>query len=87
MVVAKADYGEDSRSVGEVRLIVKEYRNRQNKAYEVDIEVKYLSFPDEKRREEAYNTHVRLFLKAKMRQLMQERQGELDAEKSQGAGI
>jgi len=49
--------------------MTKEYRNRQSKAYEVDVEVKYLPFPDEKRREEAYDTHARLFLKAKERML------------------
>jgi len=60
---------------------------RNNRPYEFDIEVNYIPFPSEEARKEAYRTHVKLFLKAKMRQLMQERQGELDAEKSQGAGI
>ena len=60
---------------------------RNSRPYEFDIEVNYIPFPSEEARREAYRTHVKLFLKAKMRQLMQERQGELDAEKSQGAGI
>ena len=55
--------------------MVKEYRNRQSKAYEVDIEVKYLPFPDEEKREEAYDTHVRLFLKAKERMLKMKKAG------------
>jgi hypothetical protein len=61
-------------------------RSRQQ-PYEVEIEVNYVPFPSEEAREEAYRTHVKLFLRAKMRQLMQERHGELDGEKSQGAGI
>jgi hypothetical protein len=60
---------------------------RNNRPYEFDIEVNYIPFPSEEARKEAYRTHVKLFLKAKARQLMQERQGKLDAEKSQGAGI
>ncbi len=57
------------------------------KPYEFEIQVNYVPFPSEEAREEAYRTHVKLFLRAKTRQLMQERQGESDAEKSQGAGI
>lgn len=37
---------------------------------EIEIEVKYIPFPDEETRLEAYYTHARLFLKAKERQLM-----------------
>jgi hypothetical protein len=55
--------------------------------YEFIIDVEYIPLPSEEAREKAYDTHVKLFLKAKMRQLMQERQGVLDAEKNKGAGI
>lgn len=55
--------------------MVKERRNKQSKAYYVDVEVKYLPFPNEKRREEAYDTHVRLFLKAKERMLRMKKAG------------
>jgi len=67
----------------------KEIKGRKvdNRPYDCIVEVEYLPFPSEEARKEAYRTHVKLFLKAKTRQLMQERQGELDAEKSQGAGI
>jgi len=62
-------------------------RNVRPKPFEFIIDVEYIPFLSEEARKEAYRTHVKLFFKAKTRQLMQERQGELDAEKSQGAGI
>ena len=60
---------------------------RRYRPYEVEIEVNYMPFPSEEARREAYRTHVKLFLKAKMRQLIQERKNESDAEKNKGAGI
>lgn len=60
---------------------------RSSQPYEFIIDVKYIPFPSEEAREEAYRTHVELFLRAKTRQLMQERKNESDAEKNQGAGI
>ena len=59
---------------------------RNSRPYEFDIEVNYIPFPSEEKRQEAYYTHARLFLRAKEREL-QEKYRELDAEKSQGAGI
>jgi hypothetical protein len=61
--------------------------SRRAKPYEFEIEVNYVPFSSEEARRETYRTHARLFLKAKMRQLMQEKQGESDAEKNKGAGI
>ena len=60
---------------------------RNNRPYEFEIEVNYIPFPSEGKRREAYYTHAKLFLRAKLRQLMQEGRGELDAEKNKGAGI
>ena len=50
----------------------KQYKPRQI-SYDVDVIVSYVPFPDEKRREEAYDTHARLFLKAKERMLKMEK--------------
>lgn len=38
---------------------------------EIEVEVSYLPFPSEKARDEAYDTHVKLFLKAKEREFME----------------
>ncbi len=46
----------------------KQYKPRA-KVYDVDVEVRYLPFPSEKARDEAYDTHVKLFLKAKERMI------------------
>lgn len=46
----------------------KHYKPRA-KAYDVEVEVSYVPFPSEKARDEAYDTHVKLFLKAKERML------------------
>jgi hypothetical protein len=61
-------------------------RNVKQNPFDCIIDVEYVPFPSEEKRREAYYTHTKLFLRAKEREL-QERQGELDAEKSQGAGI
>jgi hypothetical protein len=46
----------------------KHYKPR-SKAYDVEVEVSYVPFPSEKARDEAYDTHVKLFLKAQERML------------------
>lgn len=46
----------------------KHYKPR-TKAYDVDVEVSYVPFPSEKARDGAYDTHVKLFLKAQERML------------------
>jgi len=43
----------------------------REKVYHVDVEVVYLPFPSEKARDEAYDTHVKLFLRAKEREFME----------------
>ena len=48
----------------------KQYKPRQI-AYDVEVIVSYVPFPSEKARDEAYDTHVRLFLSAKERQFME----------------
>lgn len=50
----------------------KHYKPRQ-KAYDVDVEVRYLPFPSEKARDNAYDTHAKLFLKAQERMLKNSR--------------
>lgn len=47
----------------------KQYKPRQI-SYNVDVIVSYVPFPSEKARDEAYDTHVRLFLRAKEREFM-----------------
>jgi hypothetical protein len=61
-------------------------RNIKLKPSEFIIDVEYIPFPSEEARKEAYYTHAKLFLRTKEREL-QEKYRELDAEKSQGAGI
>jgi hypothetical protein len=46
----------------------KHYKPRA-KAYDVEVEVSYVPFPSEKARDDAYDTHVKLFLKAQERML------------------
>lgn len=40
---------------------------------EVEIEVSYVPFSSEKARDEAYDTHAKLFLRAKERELRQQK--------------
>jgi hypothetical protein len=47
---------------------MKHYKPR-GKSYSIDVEVNYVPFPSEKAREQAYDTHVKLFLKAQERML------------------
>jgi len=47
---------------------VKQYKPR-GKSYSIDVVVNYLPFPNEKAREYAYDTHVKLFLRAQERML------------------
>lgn len=49
---------------------MKQYKPRV-KAYDVTVEVSYLPFSSEKARDEAYDTHLKLFLKAKEREFME----------------
>ena len=64
-----------------------EYKPRLYKprkvAYDVDVIVSYLPFPSEKARDEAYDTHVRLFLKAQERIL----KGSRDTAKGKEGGL
>ncbi|MBU0477663.1 hypothetical protein KKC91_03750 [bacterium] len=53
-------------------------RNRQYKPRYfryIDVVVNYVPFPDEKAREHAYDTHVKLFLRAQER-MLRERRGK-----------
>lgn len=54
-----------------------EYKPRLYKprkvTYDVDVIVSYLPFPSEKARDKAYDTHVKLFLKAQERMLRESR--------------
>ncbi len=50
-------------------------RNIKQKPYEFIIDVEYIPFSSEQARQEAYYIHAKLFLRAKERELIQERQG------------
>lgn len=45
---------------------MKQYKPRE-KSYNIDVEVNYAPFPTEQARRYAYDTHAKLFLKAKER--------------------
>lgn len=55
-------------------------RSIKQKPYEFIIDVEYIPFPSEEARREAYYTHAKLFLRAKERQLKQERAAGKQAE-------
>ena len=60
--------------------ICKHYKPRKV-AYDVDVVVSYVPFPNEKARDKAYDTHVKLFLKAKervLRKTTENRKGGLE---------
>lgn len=42
---------------------------RSSQPYEFIIDVKYLPFPSEEKKREAYYTHAKLFLRAKEREM------------------
>ena len=46
---------------------------KKKNQYRIEVEIKYVPFPDEKTRQEAYKTHAKLFLRAKERMLEEER--------------
>ena len=48
---------------------MKQYKPRA-KLYYVDVEVSYIPFPSEEARIQAYETHAKLFLRAKERMLI-----------------
>jgi hypothetical protein len=43
--------------------------DKRNRPFDCIIDIKYIPFPSEEKRREAYYTHAELFLKAKERQL------------------
>ena len=41
---------------------------QRKKRYEIEIEIKFIPFPDEERRKESYRKWVRAFLSSKLKQ-------------------
>ena len=48
---------------------------RKKKPIKIEVEIKFLPFPSEEARKEAYYTHVKLFLRAKERMLKKAKKG------------
>jgi 3-phenylpropionate/cinnamic acid dioxygenase small subunit len=50
---------------------------RKSKVYHAEVEVNYALFSNEEKRQEAYHTYARLFLKVKERKLMLRRKMQI----------